>query len=192
MIRPSAIPSLRTARRSGFAWVCGGALALLALAQPFLQSPARAQATTPQTVQPAGTGYNSSSVKTLLSRGDAAVASGNLAEGRRHYDEARDMSRKLLGFYRDLSGSFRGLDARIPREMDDKGREALTLLAESNLRLAALFRRQNQPEVAIPLLVEVVKIMTPTNEGGRKAYQQLVELGFVITPYTAPGSSPGG
>jgi len=40
--------------------------------------------------------------------------------------------------------------------------------------------------------LEVVKIMTPTNEGGRKAYQQLVELGFVITPYTAPGSSPGG
>ncbi len=173
------------------AGVCGSCLALLALAQPLLQPPARAQAT-PQTVQPAGTDLTLSSVKTLLSRGDAAVASGNLAEGRRLYDLARDASRRLLGFYRDLSGSFRGLDARIPREMDDKGREALTLLAESNLRLAALFRRQNQPEVAIPLLVEVVKIMTPTNEGGRKAYQQLVELGFVITPYTAPGSTAGG
>jgi thiazole synthase ThiGH ThiG subunit len=75
--------------------------------------------------------------------------------------------------------------------MDDKGRETLNLLAEANLRLAALFRRQNQPEVAIPLLVEVVKTMTPTNETGRKAYQQLVELGFVVTPYTAPGSSGG-
>ena len=192
MIRPSAVSSLRSVRPSGFAGVCGSCLALLALAQPLLQPPARAQATTPQTVQPAGTDLNLASVKALLSRGDAAVASGNLAEGRRLYDLARDASRRLLGFYRDLSGSFRGLDARIPREMDDKGREALTLLAESNLRLAALFRRQNQPEVAIPLLVEVVKIMTPTNEGGRKAYQQLVELGFVITPYTAPGSSTGG
>ncbi len=192
MIRPSAVSSLRSVRPSGLAGVCGSCLALLALAQPLLQPPARAQATTPQTVQPAGTDLNLSSVKALLSRGDAAVASGNLAEGRRLYDLARDASRRLLGFYRDLSGSFRGLDARIPREMDDKGREALTLLAESNLRLAALFRRQNQPEVAIPLLVEVVKIMTPTNEGGRKAYQQLVELGFVITPYTAPGSSTGG
>ena len=192
MIRPSAVSSLRSARPSGFAGVCGSCLALLALAQPLLQPPARAQATTPQTVQPAGTDLNLASVKALLSRGDAAVASGNLAEGRRLYDLARDASRRLLGFYRDLSGSFRGLDARIPREMDDKGREALTLLAESNLRLAALFRRQNQPEVATPLLVEVVKIMTPTNEGGRKAYQQLVELGFVITPYTAPGSSTGG
>ncbi len=191
MIRPSAIFPLRSARPSGFVGVCGGALALLALAQPLLQPPARAQAPA-QTVQPAGTDLNLSSVKSLLSRGDAAVASGNLAEGRRLYDLARDASRRLLGFYRDLSGSFRGLDARIPREMDDKGREALTLLAEANLRLAAVFRRQNQPEVAIPLLVEVVKIMTPTNEGGRKAYQQLVELGFVITPYTAPGSTTGG
>ena len=191
MIRPSAIPSLRFARPSGFAGVCGSALALLALAQPILQSPALAQETS-QTVQPAGTDLNLASVKALLSRGDAAVASGNLAEGRRLYDLARDASRRLLGFYRDLSGSFRGLDARIPREMDDKGREALTLLSEANLRLAALFRCQNQPDVAIPLLVEVVKIMTPTNEAGRKAYQQLVELGFVDTPYTAPGSSTGG
>ena len=191
MIRPSAVSSLRSARPSGLAGVCGSCLALLALAQPLLQPPARAQAT-PQTVQPAGTDLNLSSVKTLLARGDAAVASGNLAEGRRLYDLARDASRRLLGFYRDLSGSFRGLDARIHREMDDKGREALTLLADSNLRLAALFRRQNEPEVAIPLLVEVVKIMTPTNEGGRKAYQQLVELGFVITPYNAPGSTAGG
>jgi len=54
-----------------------------------------------------------------------------------------------------------------------------------------VFRRQNQPEVAVPLLVEVVKVMTPANENGRKAYQQLVELGFAATPYNAPGPSSG-
>ena len=84
MIRPSATPCLRSARPSGFAGLCGSALALLALAQPLLQPVARAQAT-PQTVQPAGTDLNLSSVKTLLARGDAAVASGNLVEGRRLY-----------------------------------------------------------------------------------------------------------
>nr|WP_254216722.1 hypothetical protein [Synechococcus sp. CCY 9618] len=158
---------------------------------PLTTPPLLAQGAT-QTVQPASSDFDIAAVKSLLSRGDAAVASGNLAEGRRLYDLARDASRRLLGFYRDISGSFRGLDARIPREMDDKGRETLTLLAEANLRLAALFRRQSQPEVAIPLLVEVVKTMTPTNELGRRAYQQLVELGFVATPYTAPGSTGGG
>ncbi|KEF42192.1 MAG: hypothetical protein ER33_07490 [Cyanobium sp. CACIAM 14] len=188
MIRPSAVPSPRSARPSRLAGLCGGSLTLLTLLLPLATPPVRAQAAA-QTVQPAGTDFNLSAVRSLLSRGDAAVASGNLAEGRRLYDLARDASRRLLGFYRDLSGSFRGLDARIPREMDDKGREALSLLSEANLRLAALFRRQNQPEVAIPLLVEVVKTMTPTNDLGRKAYQQLVELGFVLTPYTAPGST---
>jgi len=96
-----------------------------------------------------------------------------------------------LGFYRDLSGSFRGLDARIPREMDQKGREALEQLSEANLRLAAVFRRQNQPEVAVPLLVEVVKVMPPASDLGRKAYQNLVEIGFAATPYTAVVPSSG-
>ena len=91
----------------------------------------------------------------------------------------------MLSFYRDLSGSFRGLDARIPREMDAKGRQTPTLLAETNLRLAALFGRQNQPEVAVPVLIEVVRLMTPTKTEVQKAYQRLVELGFADTPYAA-------
>ncbi|WP_225323136.1 hypothetical protein [Synechococcus sp. RSCCF101] len=132
------------------------------------------------------TGFNNDAVRSFLAQGDAAAAAGNFAEARASYDKARDASRKLLGFYRDLGGSFRGLDARIPREMDQRGRTSLELLAQTNLRLAALFRRQNQPEVAVPVLVEVVKLMTPSREEGRKAYQSLIELGFVDTPYTAP------
>ncbi|MEB3323133.1 MAG: hypothetical protein VKI81_09960, partial [Synechococcaceae cyanobacterium] len=56
-------------------------------------------------------------------------------------------------------------------------------------RLAAVLRRLNQPEVAVPLLVEVVKTMTPANEYGRKAYRELQEIGFVTTPYTYPGAA---
>jgi hypothetical protein len=129
-------------------------------------------------------------VNALISRGDAAAAAGNMPEARKFYDQARDLTRSLLGWYRDLSGSFRGLDARIPREMDQKGRETLETLANINLRLAAVFRRMNQPEVAVPLLVEVVKVMTPTSDQGRKAYQTLVEIGFATTPYTAGQPTP--
>ena len=128
-------------------------------------------------------GFNVDSVQVLIDRGDAAVSAGKLGEARKHYDKARDAAKQLLSFYRDLSGAFRGLDARIPREMDTKGRETLELLAQSNLRLAALFRRKNQPEVAVPILVEVVRLMTPTKVEGQKAYQSLLELGFVETPY---------
>lgn len=128
-------------------------------------------------------GFNVSSVQELLDKGDEFVAKGDLAEARKHFDKAREVSKQLLSFYRDLSGAFRGLDARIPREMDSKGRKTLTLLAEANLRLAALFRRQNQPEIAVPLLVEVIRLTTPSKKEGQKAYQSLIELGFVDTPY---------
>ena len=135
-------------------------------------------------------GFNPTAVRSMLAEGDAAASRGDLAEARADYDKARKASKQLLAFYRDLSGAFRGLDARIPREMDTKGREALELLAETNLRLAALFRRQNQPEVAVPVLVEVVKLMTPAKPQGQKAYQSLLELGFVETEFR--GASPAG
>ncbi len=130
-------------------------------------------------------GFNVSVVKNLLESGDKSIADGDLVEARKYYDSARKASKQLLSFYRDLSGAFRGLDARIPREMDSKGRQTLTLLAQSNLRLAALFRRMDQPEVAVPVLVEVVRLMTPAKPEGQKAYQSLIELGFVETPYAA-------
>lgn len=165
---------------------------MLALAAPLAPAAVQAQQDPQRALESSGSPFNLDGVRALLARGDAAAASGNLTEARKLYDQARDACRRLLGFYRDLSGSFRGLDARIPREMDQKGREALETMAQVNLRLAAVFRRQNQPEVAVPLLVEVVKVMTPANPEGRKAYQNLVEIGFAATPYTAGAAATPG
>jgi len=168
---------------TGLALAAGMAMA------PFGSS-AHAQTSADRVLAQSGGGFNVSSVELLIDRGDAAISAGNLGEARKYYDDARSASKQLLGFYRDLSGAFRGLDARIPREMDVKGREALGLLAQANLRLAALCRRQNQPEVAVPVLVEVVKLMTPSQVEGQKAYQSLVELGFVETPFAGAKSMP--
>ena len=176
----------RSIRTLGGTWVALAALALPPLLAPgSLGSQMLPGASAQQQVQPVDAALTINAVQAALAKGDQAASSGNLTEARKQYDLARDYCRKLLGFYRDLSGSFRGLDARIPREMDQKGREALETLAQANLRLAAVFRRQNQPEVAVPLLVEVVKVMTPATPEGRKAYQSLVEIGFATTPYTA-------
>ena len=84
-----------------------------------------------------GAGFNVAAVRTLLNRGDAAVASGNLDQAKTDYDNARTAAKQLLAFYRDLSGAFRGLDARIPREMDSKGREALSRLNKAAKRKLA-------------------------------------------------------
>tara|TARA_Y100001968_G_scaffold214514_1_gene197350 strand:+ start:34 stop:564 length:531 start_codon:yes stop_codon:yes gene_type:complete len=134
-------------------------------------------------------GFNTSAVREMMKRGDNSISQGDLINARIEYDNARKASKQLLVFYRDLSGAFRGLDARIPREIDSKRRKALKLLAEVNLRLAALFRRQNQPEVAVPILVEVVKLMTPAQPEGKKAYQSLLELGFVETEFKGYSTS---
>ena len=173
-------------------FVCGSVLALVALAAPLAPSTVLAQQEPQKALESSGSPFNLEGVRALLVRGDAAVAKGDLTEARRLYDQAMDACRRLFGFYRDLSGSFRGLDARIPREMDQKGRDALETMAHANLRLAALFRRQNQPEVAVPLLVEVVKVMTPASPEGRKAFQSLVEIGFAATPYTAGAAATPG
>ena len=129
-------------------------------------------------------GLNIYTVNSFIDKGDQALRNQDFDEARKHFDKARILSKQLLGFYRDVNGAFRGIDARIPREMDSKGREAQALLAKTNLRLATLFRKQNQPEVAVPLLVEVIRLMTPTKAEGQQAYQILLELGFVETPYS--------
>ncbi len=170
--------------------VLGLGLGLLSLVAPFTASGVRAQSEAAAPPSAAGTAFDVAAVRQLLVRGDAAAAAGNLVEARRLYDDARVASKQLSGFYRTIAGAFRGLDARIPREMDDKGRQSIELLAESNMRLAALLRRQGQPEVAVPLLVEVLTATTPASAQGRKAYQQLVEIGFVTTPYAA-GATAG-
>lgn len=165
-------------------------LTLTALAAPVLGGAAvSAQTGAPaKTLEAAGATFNINTVQALLAKGDAAAAAGNLSQANVAYDQARDICRKLITWYVGLAGSFRGLDARIPREMDAKGREVLELQVKTNLRLAAVYRRMNQPEIAVPLLVEVVKLVTPASEDGRKAYQTLVELGFVNTPYAGPTS----
>ena len=168
------------------------ALSLAALAVLAPSLPAMAQ-DEPQKVLESNTfGLNISAINAKVAQGDAAPAAGNLAKAKVDYDQARLGAQNLTRFYRNLSGSFRGLDARIPREMDQKGREALETMAQANLRLAAVFRRQNQPEVAVPLLVEVVKVMTPASPEGRKAFQSLVEIGFAATPYTAGAAATPG
>jgi hypothetical protein len=161
------------------------------LLAPTLPAAVRAQEEPQKVLESSTSGLNLAAVNAKVSQGDAAASAGKLSQAKADYDEARLGAQNLARFYRNLSGAFRGLDARIPREMDDKGRQALELQAGIDLRLAAVLRRMNQPGVAVPLLVEVIQIMTPSSPQGQKAYQTLVELGFVTTPYAAATATPG-
>tara|TARA_B100000886_G_scaffold327630_1_gene275284 strand:+ start:131 stop:637 length:507 start_codon:yes stop_codon:yes gene_type:complete len=124
-----------------------------------------------------------SDVEDYLNEGDTLVKNGDFEKAKQTYDKARNLAKQLAGFYRDLNVSFKGLDARIPLEMDKKGRKSIKIWAQSNSRLASLYKRKKQPEVAVPLLVEIIRLMTPNSIEGKKAYDNLLELGFVDTAY---------
>ena len=124
-----------------------------------------------------------SDVKEYINQGDNFVKNGDFEKAKKTYDKARNLAKQLAGFYRDLNGSFKGLDARIPLEMDKKGRKSIKIWAQSNARLASLYKRKKQPEVAVPLLVEIIRLMTPNSTEGKEAYDNLLQLGFVDTTY---------
>ena len=124
-----------------------------------------------------------SDVQEYLTKGDNHVKVGDFEKAKETYDKARDLAKQLAGFYRDLNSSFKGLDARIPLEMEKKGRKSIKIWAQSNARLASLYKSKKQPEVAVPLLVEIIRLMTPNSPEGKDAYENLLQIGFVDTTY---------
>ena len=67
--------------------------------------------------------------------------------------------------------------------MQRKGKETLQILAKTNGRLASLYLKTEKPEVAVPLLVETIRIMSPDSPEGKAAYEKLLQLGFFETKY---------
>ena len=122
-------------------------------------------------------------VKFYLKQGDDFIKNGAFDKAKDSYLDARKLAKQLASFYSDLNTAFIGIDARIPNEMQRKGKEILQILAESNERLATLYIKNGKPEVAVPLLVEIIRIMSPKSRVGKEAYERLIQLGFVETKY---------
>ena len=124
-----------------------------------------------------------SNVEYFIKEGDEYIKKGDFDKAKDYYLDARKLAKQLASFYSDINSSFKGIDARIPNEMQRKGKETLQILAESNERLASLYIEAEKPEVAVPLLVETIRIMSPNSPEGKKAYERLIQLGFVETQY---------
>jgi len=122
-------------------------------------------------------------VEYYLKKGDQAIKNGDFDKAKDSYLNARKLAKQLASFYADLNTAFIGVDSRIPNEMQKKGKETLQVLAKSNERLAALYIKNEKPDVAVPLLVETIRIMSPNSPEGKEAYNRLIQLGFVETEY---------
>ena len=122
-------------------------------------------------------------VEFFIKKGDKYIENGDFEKAKDSYIDARNLAKQLASFYSDLNASFKGIDARIPNEMRSKGKQTLQILAKSNERLSSLYIKTEKPEVAVPLLVETIRIMSPNSQEGKKAYEKLIQLGFVETEY---------
>jgi hypothetical protein len=119
----------------------------------------------------------------LMQEAKQAVAAQNYTLAVKKYQEARQVYNQLSNFYQELAGSFSGIDNRISDSQRKKALETAQMRDEATYQLALVHRAQNQPELAVPLLVQIIRSQQPTRDLGQKAYQQLFELGFVDSPY---------
>ena len=99
---------------------------------------------------------------------------------------ARQVFNQLSNFYLQLYNSFSGIDNAAAESHRKKALDTSIARDRATYQLALVHRAQNQPELSIPLLVQIVTSQSPGIGLGKQAYEQLLEIGFVDTPYTAP------
>lgn len=126
--------------------------------------------------------------KRLMAEASNAISSQNYSLAVKKLQDARIVFNQLSNFYQELDNSFSGIDNRISDAQRQKALEAAQMRDQATYQLALVHRAQNKPELAVPLLVQVIKSQNPTRDLGKKAYQQLLELGFVSSPYPATGT----
>jgi len=129
--------------------------------------------------------------KRLMSEAESAYGSQNFDLAANKLKDARQIMNQLSNFYSTLTSSFLGVDRRVSEGHRRKALETAELRDQSTYQLALVYRAQNKPEKAIPLLIEIIRSQSPSRDLGKKSYQQLVELGFSDVPYPrSPGAQP--
>ncbi|AJD58265.1 hypothetical protein syc0358_d [Synechococcus elongatus PCC 6301] len=180
-------PTMRLVVRSlvSLAAIASLASGLPARAQSGSSVPAPERVTTQSNL-------NYDSVMRIMAEGDAAVAAQKFPVALDKYDLARKSFGALVQFHQGLAGSFSGIDVKIANDQRQRAAQAAQGRDQAGYKLALLYRRLNQPEVAIPLLVQVVQSQNPTTDLGKQAYAQLYELGFTSLPYprSVDGTQP--
>jgi len=124
----------------------------------------------------------------LMTEAGNAISAQNYVLATQKFQEARQVFNQLSNFYQQLAGIFSGIDNRISDELRRKALDTAQMRDEATYKLALVHRAQNQPELAVPLLIQIIASQNPTRDLGKKAYQQLFELGFVDSPFPRPRS----
>ncbi len=161
------------------------------LAVPFAepaqsqQPPAEAPAAT-RTVGQADSPIGIASGQALMAEAEGAIAQQDYTLASEKLVAARKALNDVSTYYQNLSGVFTGVDSRVNDGLRSLALESAQVRDQASYQLAVVYRAQSRPDLAVPLLVEVVQSQQPTRPLGQQAYQQLYELGFVEVPYNSP------
>jgi hypothetical protein len=146
----------------------------------------------PNIVQPSAQNNSVLSVaggQRLMSEASNAISSQNYDTAVKKLQEARQVFNQMSNFYQQLAGNFQGIDNRVADSQRKKALDTAQMRDDATYQLALVHRAQNKPELAVPLLVQIVNSQNPTRDLGKKAYQQLFELGFVDAPFPRAGDA---
>ncbi|NJL84033.1 MAG: hypothetical protein HC890_15910 [Chloroflexaceae bacterium] len=120
----------------------------------------------------------------LLTEAEQAIEAEQYVIAAEKLQKARQIFNQLTNFYLQLANSFSGIENRIFEAQRRNAAQTGQMRDEATYNLALVHRAQNQAELSVPLLIQVIRSQNPTSELGRKAYQQLYEIGFVDAPYS--------
>jgi hypothetical protein len=152
----------------------------------------KAQETTP-TESPAtqsGSIFSIEGGKKLMAEADQAVNEQEYDVAAQKLQSARQVFNQLSNFYLQLYNSFSGIDNAAAESHRQKALESGIERDQATYELALVHRAQEKPELSIPLLVQIVTSQSPTSGLGRKAYEQLLDIGFVDAPISPQQTQP--
>ncbi|MEB3160763.1 MAG: hypothetical protein VKL20_04825 [Synechocystis sp.] len=120
----------------------------------------------------------------LMAEADAAINEERYDIALEKLQQARKVFNQLSNFHLQLANSLSGISTPLFEEQRLAALETGQLRDEATYRLALVHRAKNEAELAVPLLIQIIRSQNPTTDLGRKSYQQLYELGFVASPFT--------
>ncbi|XLQ12466.1 MAG: hypothetical protein KPI85_06815 [cyanobacterium endosymbiont of Epithemia adnata isolate EadnSB Bon19] len=125
---------------------------------------------------------SSQGAQRLVLEANEAVNAENYDQATSKLQQARKIFNQLSNFYLQLAKSFAGIDNNIYESQRNSALKTGQMRDSATYQLALVHRSQDKPELAVPLLVQVIRSQNPTTDLGKKCYQQLYELGFVDVP----------
>lgn len=125
-----------------------------------------------------------------LQGGEKLMGEATEAINQENYDlavnklqQARKVFNQLSNFHLQLANSFSGIDTNVYDAQRASALKTGEMRDTATYQLALVHRAKDQPELAVPLLVQIIRSQNPTTDLGKKSYQQLYELGFVDVPF---------